>query len=264
MKKRLDVLMVEQGVAQTRQKAQALILTGSVRVNGVAAQKSSMQVDDTAHISVQEPLRFVSRGGLKLEKALQVFDLCIDDAVCADVGASTGGFTDCMLQANAAKVYAIDVGYGQLDWKLRNDARVVVMERTNARFIKPEDFEEAFDFVGVDASFISLKLLLAPIYACMQPHARAVMLIKPQFEAGKGLVGKNGVVRDAGVHMQVIDDVIAFARNTGFGVTGLSYSPITGPKGNIEFLLLLDRCADHQTQIDVEAVVHAAHQAHKM
>ena len=215
--------MVEQGVAPTRQKAQALILTGNVRVDGEAVSKASYQAEENCSITVSEGLKFVSRGGLKLEKALQVFPIDLKDTVCADIGASTGGFTDCMLQAGAKKVFSVDVGYGQLDWKLRNDPRVVVMERTNARFIKPEDFGEAFDFVGVDASFISLKLLLSPMRACMKDTAHAVVLIKPQFEAGKGFVGKNGVVRDADVHEQVVRSIVEFVPMVGFAAAGLDF-----------------------------------------
>ena len=264
MKKRLDVLLVEQGVAPTRQKAQALILTGNVRVDGEAVSKASYQAEENCSITVSEGLKFVSRGGLKLEKALQVFPIDLKDAVCADIGASTGGFTDCMLQASAKKVFSVDVGYGQLDWKLRNDPRVVVMERTNARFIKPEDFGESFDFVGVDASFISLKLLLSPMRACMKDTAHAVVLIKPQFEAGKGFVGKNGVVRDADVHEQVVRSIVEFVPTVGFAAAGLEFSPITGPKGNIEFLLYLSCDAAEATEFDIRAVVDAAHRSHGM
>jgi len=262
VKKRLDVLMVEKGVADSRQKAQALLMTGNVRVNGIAVQKASQQVEESCEITITEGLKFVSRGGLKLEKALQVFPINVTGKICGDIGASTGGFTDCMLQAGAKKVYSIDVGYGQLDWKLRNDDRVVVMERTNARFIKPEDFEEPFAFVGVDASFISLKLLLPAMHTCMADGAEAVVLIKPQFEAGKGFVGKNGVVRDKNVHVQVIEDVVAFASETGFTIAGLNFSPITGPKGNIEFLLYLKKSDEEDVVLDVPKTVDDAHESH--
>ena len=228
-KTRLDVLLVERGLEQTRQRAQAMIMSGLVFVDGQRVDKAGTAVPNDAQIEVRgNTLRYVSRGGLKLEKAMTTFGLKLDGCVCADIGASTGGFTDCMLQSGAKKVFSVDVGYGQLDWKLRNDPRVVVMERTNARFIKPEDFAEPFDFVGVDASFISLKLLLSPMRACMKDAAHAVVLIKPQFEAGRGFVGKNGVVRDADVHEQVVRSIVEFVPTVGFAAAGLDFSPITG------------------------------------
>ncbi|MGI6003975.1 MAG: TlyA family RNA methyltransferase [Christensenellales bacterium] len=263
MKARLDQAMVERGLCESRSRAQALILAGEVLVDGQKVKKASQSVDEGQKIEVAEQLPFVSRGGLKLQKAIEVFHIELKGAVCADIGASTGGFTDCMLQHGAKKVYAIDVGYGQLDWKLRSDDRVVVRERTNARFIVPGDFEESLDFAGIDASFISLKLLLPPLYPCLMENGHVVALVKPQFEAGKSQVGKHGVVRDPAVHKDVIQKTAEAAAKLGFSVPGLDFSPVTGPKGNMEFLLYLSKGAAAPDMPDIASVVDRAHAALK-
>lgn len=238
---RLDMRMVELGLAPSREKARAMILAGEVRVNGVPARKAGEEIRPEAAVEVlSDPVPFVSRGGLKLQKAVQVFSIDLKDKDCLDVGASTGGFTDCMLQQGARHVWAMDVGYGQLDWKLRQDSRVTVMERTNARYMEPGWFPGLFDFASIDVSFISLKLILPALKACLKEGGQVAALIKPQFEAGKGEVGKNGVVREAALHTQICAMIMQFAQDIGFWVRDLSFSPITGPKGNIEFLLYLE------------------------
>ncbi len=238
-------MMFEQGLTQSREKAHSLIMAGKVTVDGKPAQKPGMEVKETANITIAEdPVPFVSRGGLKLEKAITAFQLDLTGLVAADIGASTGGFTDCMLQHGAKKVYALDVGYGQLDWKLRNDPRVAVMERTNARNMQPDWFDPAPAFASIDVSFISLRLILEPLYACISDCSYVVALIKPQFEAGRAEVGKHGVVRDISVHRDVCLRVIEQAEGFGFSLRGLSFSPVTGPKGNIEFLALLKKDAE--------------------
>jgi len=240
MKKRLDILVVEKGLAPSREKAKALIMAGQIFVDGNREDKSGMTFEETKNIEVRgETLRYVSRGGLKLEKAMQTFPITLTDKVCMDVGASTGGFTDCMLQNGAAKVYAVDVGYGQLDWKLRQDSRVVVMEKTNIRYVTPEDIEERPEFVSVDVSFISLSIVLPAVQKLLAPSAELVTLIKPQFEAGREKVGKKGVVRDPAVHEEVIQNTVRMAQANGFTILGLTYSPVRGPEGNIEYLLHL-------------------------
>ena len=239
-KKRLDVYMVEAGLSPSREKARAMIMAGEVFVNGRKAEKAGEEVRQEDVVTLQEdPVPFVSRGGLKLDKALKVFPLTLEGKNCLDVGASTGGFTDCMLQNGAKHVCALDVGYGQLAWQLRNDPRVTVMERRNARYMEPDWFDGPFDFASIDVSFISLKLILPPLKACLKPGGQIVALIKPQFEAGRGQVGKNGVVREASIHRDVCIHIMRYAQEVGYGVEDLSYSPITGPKGNIEFLLFL-------------------------
>lgn len=244
-KERLDVAMLERGLAESREKARALIMAGAVTVDGQRADKAGQAVDEATVIEAAGgALPFVSRGGLKLDKALAVFPLSLSDAFCLDIGASTGGFTDCMLQNGARHVVAVDVGYGQLAWKLRNDPRVTVLERTNARHMEPAWFSEPAGFASIDVSFISLRLMLPPLYACLTEGANVVALIKPQFEAGRSEVGKNGVVRDANVHTEVCTRLLSFASEQGYLVRGLSYSPITGPKGNIEFLLWLCKTCD--------------------
>lgn len=238
-KVRLDMEMLARGLCPSREKARALILAGEVRVNGVRAEKAGQEIPADAEITVvEDAIPFVSRGGLKLDKAVKVFPIDLKGRVCADIGASTGGFTDVMLKNGAKHVYSIDVGYGQLDWSLRNDPRVTVMERTNARFMTPDWFAEPISFASIDVSFISLRLILPPLFASME-EGEVVALIKPQFEAGRAEIGKNGVVRDASVHERVISEILAFADQTGFEIDGLSFSPITGPKGNIEFLLYM-------------------------
>ena len=240
MKERLDVLLVSQGLAASREKAKAIIMSGNVLVNGQREDKAGTMIDVKAEITVKGgQLKYVSRGGLKLEKAMSHFDLTLEGRVCMDVGASTGGFTDCMLQNGAVKVYSVDVGHGQLDWKLRNDPRVVCMEKTNIRYVTPEQIEEPAAFVSIDVSFISLTKVLPPVRELMTEDGEIVCLIKPQFEAGREKVGKKGVVRDPKVHEEVIEKVIDFAATVGLESRELEFSPIKGPEGNIEYLLHL-------------------------
>ncbi len=243
MKERLDVLLVKQGHAQSREKAKAIIMSGNVFVNGQREDKAgTVFEEEKVHIEVRgNTLKYVSRGGLKLEKAMEVFDISLDGMICMDIGASTGGFTDCMLQNGAIKVYSVDVGHGQLDWKLRNDERVVCMEKTNFRYVKPEDIADILDFASVDVSFISLTKILMPARNLLRDKGKMVCLIKPQFEAGKDKVGKKGVVREAGIHEEVIEKVTSYAVSIGFSLLGLDYSPIKGPEGNIEYLLYLEK-----------------------
>ncbi|MCR5279328.1 MAG: TlyA family RNA methyltransferase [Lachnospiraceae bacterium] len=265
MKERLDVLVTEAGFAPSREKAKALIMSGNVFVNGQREDKAgSMFEREGLNLTVKGgELKYVSRGGLKLEKALKVFPINLSDAVCMDIGASTGGFTDCMLQNGAKKVFSIDVGHGQLDWKLRNDERVVCMEKTNFRYTTPADIGEEPDFASVDVSFISLSKILGPAYAIIRDGARMVCLIKPQFEAGREEVGKKGVVRDKAVHVKVIKAVRDFAIQTGFSILGLDSSPIKGPEGNIEYLLFIEKNDQKTNAVDdglVNETVEAAHQ----
>lgn len=246
MKERLDVLLVKQGLAQSREKAKLVIMAGDVFVNGQREDKAGTLFDEEkSTIEVRGAVMpYVGRGGLKLEKALSVFPIRVDGMVCMDIGASTGGFTDCMLQNGAAKVYAVDVGHGQLAWKLRNDGRVVCMEKTNFRYMVREDIDDDLDFAACDVSFISLTKILGPAWQLLKPQAFMVCLIKPQFEAGREQVGKKGVVRDAAVHKEVIMRVLSFAQSVGFAVRGLDYSPIKGPEGNIEYLAFLQKCGE--------------------
>ena len=239
MKERLDVLLVREGYASSREKAKAVIMSGNVFVNGQREDKAGT-VFDPARIQIEvkgSTLKYVSRGGLKLEKALSAFALDLAGKVCMDIGASTGGFTDCMLQNKADKVYAIDVGHGQLDWKLRNDQRVVCMEKTNFRYMVPGDITDRPDFASVDVSFISLTKILPPARAMLTDDGEMVCLIKPQFEAGRDKVGKKGVVRDPKIHEEVIGEIVCFAAENGFDVLNLDFSPIKGPEGNIEYLM---------------------------
>lgn len=236
-KERLDVLLVSLGLAESRAKAQATIMAGEVYVNGQKADKSGMEVDITSNVEVRgSACPYVSRGGLKLEKALRNFGVDPTGYVCSDSGASTGGFTDCLLQQGASKVFAIDVGYGQLAWKIRNDPRVVVMERTNIRYVTPEDLGEKLDLSVIDVSFISLSLVLPVVKTLLKPMGQVLCLIKPQFEAGRDKVGKKGVVRDAAVHEEVLQNFISLAKSLGFTIRNLTFSPVKGPEGNIEFL----------------------------
>ncbi|MBQ9106996.1 MAG: TlyA family RNA methyltransferase [Clostridia bacterium] len=236
-KKRLDAVVLELNGAESREKAQALIMSGCVFVNGQKADKSGMQIRPDDKVEIRgAALKYVSRGGLKLEKAMSVYGISLDGMICADIGASTGGFTDCMLMNGAEKVYAIDVGYGQLAWKLRCDERVINLERTNFRYVTKEQIPDPLDFASVDVSFISLKIILPVLRNLLKDDASCVCLIKPQFEAGKGKVGKNGVVRDPEVHIEVVEGITSFMLECGFSVVGLDYSPIKGPKGNIEYL----------------------------
>jgi 23S rRNA (cytidine1920-2'-O)/16S rRNA (cytidine1409-2'-O)-methyltransferase len=252
---------VEAGYFESREKARRAVMAGLVFVNGEREDKPGAAVDPQAQVVVRgAPMAYVSRGGLKLEKAIREFGITLTGKTCIDIGASTGGFTDCMLQNGAQKVFAVDVGYGQLAWKLRSDSRVVVMERTNFRYVKPEDIGEAVDFASVDVSFISLKKMLPPAKKLLKPDAEMVCLIKPQFEAGREKVGKKGVVRDPSVHMTVIREVQQFAEGEGFYVYALSYSPIKGPEGNIEYLLYLGLKPSDKTPAQPEQVVTAAHE----
>lgn len=253
-KQRLDILLVERNLAPSREKARAMIMAGEVRVDSQVINKPGTQVSLKAELAVASKPRFVSRGGEKLEGALKAFNLNVAGRICADVGASTGGFTDCLLQNGAEKVYAIDVGYGQIDYTLRQDKRVIVIERTNARYL--EKLDEPVNLVTVDASFISLKLLLPVIKNWLTPDAEIIPLIKPQFEAGKQDVGKGGVVKDAQIHRRILEDILTFASNQGFGVAGLTLSPLKGPAGNIEFLAWLQH--GQPTQIDLSELIESA------
>ena len=238
MKKRLDIILVEKGLVTGRDKAKAVIMAGLVYVNGQKEDKPGIAVEEDAAIELRGGGdKYVSRGGFKLEKAIQAFGLKLDGLTCMDIGASTGGFTDCMLQNGAAKVYAVDVGYGQLAWSLRTDSRVIVMERTNIRYVARKDIPDELDFISVDVSFISLKLVLPVARQLLKPHGEMVCLIKPQFEAGRQSVGKKGVVRDKTVHYNVIYNITEFTAKNGFTVLNLDFSPVKGPEGNIEYLL---------------------------
>ena len=241
---RLDAVMYERGMCKSRERARQLIKNGMVTVNGKVCTKPAYSVSDETIIEVTGDIhRYVGRGGLKLEKAMQVFPITLDGAICMDIGASTGGFTDCMLQNGAVKVYAVDVGHGQLDWKLRNDERVVCMEKTNFRYLQPSDIADPIDFASCDVSFISLTKILLPARAILKDEGRMVCLIKPQFEAGKDKVGKKGVVRDKSVHREVVEKIIKFATICGFEILRLDFSPIKGPEGNIEYLIYLKKDA---------------------
>ena len=263
VKKRLDVLLVERGLSENRTKAQAVIMSGLVDVNGQRADKPGVSYEETVDIQIRgAACPYVSRGGLKLEKALRDFGVHPVDYVCSDSGASTGGFTDCLLQQGAKKVFAIDVGYGQLDWKIRNDPRVVVMERTNIRYVKAEDLGEPLDLSVIDVSFISLKIVLPAIKNLLKPgQGQVLCLIKPQFEAGRDKVGKKGVVREPETHKEVLDNFVALAGELGFTILGLTFSPVKGPEGNIEFLghlTLADVSGIQPDTADVVAQAHAA------
>ena len=262
MKERLDVLLVKRNLADSREKAKALIMSGIVYVNGQKEDKAGTPFDETAPIEVRgNTLKYVSRGGLKLEKAMTHFGVQLKDKICMDVGSSTGGFTDCMLQNGAVKVYAVDVGHGQLDWKLRNDPRVVCMEKTNIRYVTPEDITDRINFSSIDVSFISLTKVLGPVKALLADDGQIVCLIKPQFEAGREKVGKKGVVREKSTHLEVIEKVIEFAVSIGFAILNLEYSPIKGPEGNIEYLVHIEKSdeAIKEESVDIHAVVEAAH-----
>ena len=292
MKERLDVLLVNRNLAQSREKAKAVIMSGIVYVDGQKEDKAGTTFEDTVSIEVRgNTLRYVSRGGLKLEKAMTHFEIALQGKVCMDVGASTGGFTDCMLQNGAVKVYAVDVGRGQLDWKLRNDDRVVCMEKTNIRYVTREHVPDRIQFASIDVSFISLSKVLGPVKALLADDGQVVCLIKPQFEAGREKVGKKGVVREKSTHLEVIEAVTEFARSVGFGILNLEFSPIKGPEGNIEYLLHLqnypvrlepdgeaamsaetegddrrelakeERARILQCRVDARAVVEAAHKS---
>ncbi|MBR4761691.1 MAG: TlyA family RNA methyltransferase [Clostridia bacterium] len=261
-KERIDCALVSRGMIESREKAKAIIMSGIVYVNNQKCDKAGDTVlpDDIIEIR-GEKLKYVSRGGLKLEKAVEVFGVDLKGKVCADIGASTGGFTDCMLQNGAAKVYAVDVGYGQLAWKLRTDRRVVNLERTNFRYVTREQIPEQLDFASVDVSFISLTLILPVLRDLLKNNGEAVCLIKPQFEAGRENVGKKGVVRDKGVHIAVVEKITGFAVDSGYSVLGVDFSPVKGPEGNIEYLCYLQKseAAKNTSQVSAESVVTASY-----
>ncbi len=251
MKERLDVILINQGYAASREKAKAIIMSGNVYVNGQKEDKAGTAFDESK-ITLEvrgSTLKYVSRGGLKLEKAMEQWDFALEGRVCMDIGASTGGFTDCMLQNGASKVYSVDVGHGQLAWKLRNDERVVCMEQTNFRYMLPEDIEEQLDFASVDVSFISLTKILIPARNLLKEGGEMVCLIKPQFEAGREKVGKNGVVRDPQVHREVISKIMDYADLIGFRILHLEYSPIRGPEGNIEYLIHIRKESEPEDEV---------------
>jgi 23S rRNA (cytidine1920-2'-O)/16S rRNA (cytidine1409-2'-O)-methyltransferase len=260
-KTRIDVLLVEKGLQETRQKAQATIMSGLVFVNQQRVDKPGTAVPNDALIEVRgNALPYVSRGGLKLEKAMKTFGLTLHGKICADIGASTGGFTDCMLQNGATKVYAVDVGYGQLDWKLRSDSRVVCLERTNARYLTAEQIPEPLDFASIDVSFISLKLIFPALVSLLTQDGHIACLIKPQFEAGREKVGKKGVVRDPAVHLEVLEQFMIHAKENSLTVTGITYSPIRGPEGNIEYLGYLQKNhGENQPEINLSDIVADSH-----
>ncbi len=266
MKERLDVLMVKRNLAPSREKAKALIMSGNVLVDGEREDKAGAQFDEKVMITIKgNQLRYVSRGGLKLEKAVKVWSLRFDNMICLDIGSSTGGFTDCMLQNGAKKVYAVDSGTNQLCWQLRSDDRVVVMENTNFRYATVDMFEDEMDFASVDVSFISLSRILKPAYDLLKSDGTMVCLIKPQFEAGRENVGKKGVVRDKRIHEQVIENTVAFAKETGFTLIDLDFSPITGPEGNIEYLMYISKAtgeAKSFSKDEIKALVEKAFESH--
>ena len=262
MKERLDVLLVNRGLAPSREMAKTMIMEGNVFVENQREDKAGATFDTEAEITVKgNTLKYVSRGGLKLEKAMTHFGITLEGKVCMDIGASTGGFTDCMLQNGAVKVYSVDVGYGQFAWKLRQDPRVVCMEKTNIRYVTPADIDDVLDFASVDVSFISLTKVLIPARELLRDGGEMVCLIKPQFEAGREKVGKKGVVRDKAVHEEVVERIIEFASQNGFFVKNLEYSPIKGPEGNIEYLVYIrkDETGGVDAAVDIKAVVDAAH-----
>jgi 23S rRNA (cytidine1920-2'-O)/16S rRNA (cytidine1409-2'-O)-methyltransferase len=264
-KERIDILLVDMGLVESREKAKSLIMAGQIYVDNQKVDKAGTKVNTNAALEVRgNTLRYVSRGGLKLEKAVEQFDIDLKNKVCMDIGASTGGFTDCMLQNGAVKVYAVDVGYGQLAWQLRQDERVVNMERTNIRYVEPEQIGEKIDFISIDVAFISLKLVLPVAKSLLGINGEVVCLIKPQFEAGREKVGKKGVVRDKSVHIEVVEMIIHFAREQGFSISGLSFSPIKGPEGNIEYLLYLKNLQPaEQDHYDLKAIQEAIEQSHQ-
>ncbi|MBE5969178.1 MAG: TlyA family RNA methyltransferase [Lachnospiraceae bacterium] len=267
MKERLDVLMVKKGLVESRQKASALIMSGIVYVDGEKEDKAGTKIDENLNIEIRgKTLKYVSRGGLKLEKAINEFNISLDGLICMDIGASTGGFTDCMLQNGAKKVYSVDVGHGQFAWKLRNDERVVVMEKTNIRYVTQDDIADKLDFASVDVSFISLSKVLNAAYHLLKDDGQMVCLIKPQFEAGREKVGKKGVVRDKSTHIEVIENVLKFTKELGFKILNLSFSPIKGPEGNIEYLMYIQKVENAEiafvdsNSFDIKALVDESHE----
>ena len=266
MKERLDALLCNQGLAPSREKAKAIIMAGQVYVNGQKEDKAGSMFDIYASIEVKgSTLRYVSRGGLKLEKSIEKFQVALEEKVCMDVGASTGGFTDCMLQNGAVRVYAVDVGHGQLAWKLRQDERVICMEKTNIRYVTPDDIKEPIDFVSIDVSFISLTKVLPPVKALLKDRGQIVCLIKPQFEAGREKVGKKGVVRERATHLEVVENIMNFAKEIGFGILNLDFSPIKGPEGNIEYLLhLQNNPSEDELMVDMPDAKNLVDQSHEL
>ncbi len=257
---RLDVYLFENGYAKSRSAAQALIMEGIVYVDNQKAMKAGDMINGDEKVEVRgKALEYVSRGGLKLEKAMKSFDISLGGCVCMDIGASTGGFTDCMLKNGAKKVYSVDVGYGQLAWKLRQDDRVVNMERTNIRYVERKDIEDDLDFFSVDVSFISLKKVLPVAYNLLKDGGSGACLIKPQFEAGREKVGKKGVVRDITVHKEVIENVLEFTKEIGFSIKGLDFSPIKGPEGNIEYLMYVEKSCDESVEFDIDKIIEDSH-----
>lgn len=261
MKKRADVVLFEKGLVDSREKGKRVIMEGIVFLGTERIDKPGQKIDEEATLTVKKnPIKYVSRGGLKLEKSIEAFELSIEDKICMDIGSSTGGFTDCMLKNGAKKVYAVDVGYGQLDWRLRNDPRVVVMERTNIRNVTTEDIGEQIDFISIDVSFISLELVLPVAKSLLKTNGEISALIKPQFEAGRDKVGKKGIIKDKDIHLEVIKKIVNFSRKLGLGVSNLSYSPITGATGNIEFLIYLkNSCEELINEDNIFKIINQAH-----
>ncbi len=264
-KERLDILLVQQGLANSRELAKAYIMAGNVYVDGRKEEKAGTKIPVTAQLEVKgNQMKYVSRGGYKLEKAIDAFGISLEGKICLDIGASTGGFTDCMLQNGACRVYAIDVGYGQFAWKLRNDERVVCLEKTNVRYVTHEQVPDEGDFASIDVSFISLTKVLPAVLGVLGEDGQLVCLIKPQFEAGREKVGKKGVVREISVHREVIEKIAGYVREQGLGILGLSFSPIKGPEGNIEYLIYLDKkrqgMTEEEMQAKLEEVVKDSHE----
>lgn len=259
-KKRADIVLFEKGLAESRERAKRIIMEGSVFVGTNRIDKPGESIEDTAEIWIKKnPLKFVSRGGLKLEKAIKCFSIVLKDKIGMDMGASTGGFTDCMLIEGAKKVYAVDVGYGQLDWKLRQDPRVIVKERTNIRYMKSEEIEDELDFISIDVSFISLKHILPVAFKLLKEEGKIVALIKPQFEAGRDKVGKKGIIKDKAVHKEVILNVLKFSERLLLYPTGLTFSPITGTTGNVEFLVCFTKDKSHVGEEEIDRIIEEAH-----
>ncbi|WP_288479889.1 TlyA family RNA methyltransferase [Clostridium thermobutyricum] len=262
-KERLDIILVEKGLIESREKAKTSIMAGLVFVDGQRVDKAGVKIPITANIEFKgQKLQYVSRGGLKLEKALKSFPLTLEGKVCMDIGASTGGFTDCMLQNGASKVFAVDVGYGQFAWKLRTDDRVVCMERTNIRYVTPEDIGEKLDFASIDVSFISLKTIMPATINLLKDNGEVVALIKPQFEAGRGKVGKKGVVREESTHLEVVNGIVEFLEENNLNILGLSYSPIKGPEGNIEYLIYFTKDNEKESNFDKEDILNVVRASH--
>lgn len=262
-KERLDILLVDKGICTSRERAKTNIMAGLIFVDGQRVDKAGEKVSVDADIVFKgEELKYVSRGGLKLEKAMNTFNIQLDNKVCMDIGASTGGFTDCMLQNNASKVFSVDVGYGQFAWKLRTDERVVCMERTNIRYVTPEDIGVALDFASIDVSFISLRTIMPAVKNLLGPKGEVVALIKPQFEAGREKVGKKGVVREKSVHLEVINKIVTYLLENDFNVLGLSYSPIKGPEGNREYLVYFTKDKERDSNFDLNIINDIVEESH--